>query len=328
MSLVTEAQTVTLYQVGDMIINGSFNNLLDALDGSYCTFEGGNDATQDAIYPDEAQGGYTGPSCGVISKPAHIISTSFSQDEAQASAFYNIRQCHEYAKFGLMGVTMIYSSGDNGVAGYAGACLNSNNSIVASNGTGFSPSFPSTCPYVTSVGATQINPGATVWDDESACSTVIQSGGGFSNMFAVPRWQESAVRHYMRRYAPDYPEGTYNDTGLSRGFPDLAANGAHYNVAIDGNFTKVYGTSASTPVVAAILAMVNDARISNDQRPIGFINPTIYSSRFADAFNDITTGNNAGCGTNGFDAAPGWDPVTGLGTPNFERLVEEWLRLP
>jgi tripeptidyl-peptidase-1 len=98
--------------------------------------------------------------------------------------------------------------------------------------------------------------------------------------------------------------------------------------------------------------MVNDARLSRNKKPIGFINPLvsvfvfsamidtysmlcdlvfepkIYSDLFCGAFNDITSGDNPGCGTHGFKAVRGWDPVTGLGTPNLERLVDRWIGLP
>lgn len=110
----------------------------------------------------------------------------------------------------------------------------------------------------------------------------------------------------------------------------------------------VAGTSASAPAAAAMLAAVNDARIATGKSTIGFINPTvcrsppipqasrcadithlqIYSSNFSGGFNDITSGNNPGCGTNGFSAQPGWDPVTGLGTLNFPKLLELWTALP
>ena len=56
--------------------------------------------------------------------------------------------------------------------------------------------------------------------------------------------------------------------------------------------------------------------------------PQIYTSTFMAAFNDITTGSNPGCNTEGFYAEPGWDPVTGVGTPDFTKLVELWLQLP
>jgi len=64
---------------------------------------------------------------------------------------------------------------------------------------------------------------------------------------------------------------------------------------------------------------VNDRLVAAGKSPLGFLNPFLYAN--PDAFNDITTGSNPGCGTNGFEAAPGWDPVTGLGTPNFPKLL-------
>ncbi|KAI9001568.1 subtilisin-like protein [Trametes punicea] len=314
MSLVGKSQPVTLYQTGDDVEGASFNTLLDALDGSYCTFEGGDDPTSDPTYPDPF-GGYQGPEqCGGIT-PAHVISTSYSYDEWELTPAYEQRQCAEYAKLGLMGVTVLYSSGDYGVAGNGGICLDADGEPDFF-GTSFAPSFPGGCPYITSVGATQINPGAKV----------IYSGGGFSNVFARPSYQKEAVEKYLSKYAPAYPAGTYNTT--SRGYPDLSANGANYVVAIDGEFELVYGTSASSPVTASILSAVNDARLAVGKKPIGFINPTIYSSAFQHAFNDIVNGTNPGCNTNGFPAAPGWDPVTGVGTPNFLRLLAAWLLLP
>ena len=58
------------------------------------------------------------------------------------------------------------------------------------------------------------------------------------------------------------------------------------------------------------------------------LNGQLYSDAFAGAFNDITNGTNAGCGTQGFPAAPGWDPITGLGTPNFANLLAAFMALP
>jgi len=127
---------------------------------------------------------------------------------------------------------------------------------------------------------------------------------------------------------PPYSKNIYNSTGTSRGYPDLSANGANYVISIQGEFQLVYGTSASAPVVGAILTLVNDARLVVGKKPIGFINPTIYSPAFAEAFHDITNGTNPGCGTVGYKAAKGWDPVTGLGTPNFPEMVKKWLLLP
>ncbi|KAF7800223.1 hypothetical protein EIP86_011470 [Pleurotus ostreatoroseus] len=108
MALVGKTQPVTLYQVGDLvedptpthIAGASFNNLLDAFDASFCTFEGGDDPDVDGIYPDpsNATGSFKGPeTCGTL-KPASVISTSFGFNEADLTPFYTARQCAEYAK--------------------------------------------------------------------------------------------------------------------------------------------------------------------------------------------------------------------------------------
>lgn len=81
-----------------------------------------------------------------------------------------------------------------------------------------------------------------------------------------------------------------------------------------------------TPIVASIIALINNARLDAGKGPVGFINPVIYANPHA--FNDITTGDNPGCGTNGFNATKGWDPVTGLGTPNYEKLLKVFMALP
>ncbi|KAL0946313.1 hypothetical protein HGRIS_012554 [Hohenbuehelia grisea] len=327
MNLVTSKQEVTLYQVGDLPQGASFNNLLDALDGSFCSFEGGDDPLNDGIYPDPLDGGFKGnPDCGIV-KPANVISTSYGYNEPDLSPAYTARQCAEYAKLGLMGVTVLYSSGDNGVAGNGGLCQNPDGS-QSRNGKIFNPGFPGGCPFITSVGATQVNPGAKVTDPEGACEQVIFSGGGWSNYFAIPEYQKTAVGRYLKDFPPPYPPSIWNSTGVSRAFPDLSANGANYVIAVAGEFGLVFGTSASSPVVGAILTLINDARLAIGKKPIGFINPTIYSPSFADGFHDIVMGGNRGCGTPGFNSTPGWDPVTGLGTPNFPKLLAKWLLLP
>ena len=69
--------------------------------------------------------------CGTAPR-AHIISTSYGYDEAQLTRAYTARQCSEYAKLGLMGITVLYSSGDDGVAGDGGHCLGSGGSVQGS----------------------------------------------------------------------------------------------------------------------------------------------------------------------------------------------------
>ncbi|KAJ6527095.1 subtilisin-like protein [Mycena capillaripes] len=326
---LTNPQPVQLLQTGDIVEGAGFDNWLDAVDGSFCTFEGGDDPTQDGIYPDPLRGGFKGPeSCG-IDAPPHTVSISYSQDEVTISAASAMRQCTEYGKLGMMGTSVFYSSGDDGVAGNGGVCLNSTLQPV-DNGTVFNPGFPSTCPFVTSVGATQILEGNTVNDPESACEEVIFSGGGFSNIFPLPSYQAHAVKSFLANHPPPFTNGEFNNSGNARAFPDLSANGANYVIGIDGEFGLVFGTSASAPTTASMFTMINDARIAVGKGPVGFINPAIYSEAFklAGAFNDITIGGNQGCGTPGFNSVPGWDPVTGVGTPDFERLLLLFLVLP
>ena len=232
-----------------------------------------------------------------------------------------------------MGVSVLYSSGDYGVAGNGGECINANGTY--NNGTSgmFNPSFPGTCPYITSVGATQVKPNTSVPDalahhtePEMACETIIFSGGGFSNVFAMPTYQQKAVSGYLANHKPSYTSSRYNTSEQTRGFPDISVNGANYVTAINGNASLVYGTSASSPVLGAILTLINQERLENGKKSIGFINPVAYEN--PSVFNDITEGGNQGCGTAGFTAVPGWDPVTGLGTPNFPKMLKLWLSLP
>ncbi|KZO99718.1 subtilisin-like protein [Calocera viscosa TUFC12733] len=317
--------TPTLYQAGDMVEGASFNNFLDAIDGTYCTYDGGDDPTQDGVYPDPYGGGYEGPeTCGGYAA-TNVISTSYAYNEADLTPFYETRQCNEYLKLGLQGVSILYSSGDYGVAGNDGECLNADGTY-SYDGIRFNPSFPGTCPYMTSVGATQVKPNGTVFEAEEASETVIYSGGGFSNVFAMPSYQSSAVKYYFENYLPPYTSAQYNNSQTTRGFPDVSANGANYVVAIDGEFELVYGTSCSSPTFGSVITLVNDARLAVGKNPVGFLNPTLYANPWM--FNDITVGGNQGCGTAGFTSVPGWDPVTGLGTPDYTLLVAKYLTLP
>lgn len=323
MALINPQKT-TLYQIGDPARVASFNDFLDALDGSYCTFEGGDDSNQDSFYPNK-NGGYQGPkNCGGFGA-TKVISTSYTYNEADLTAKYEMRQCAEYMKLGLAGVTVLYSSGDYGV-GNEGECIDPSTKGY-NNGIGgiFNPSFPGTCPYITSVGATQIRLNASVYMPEVACETNVRSGGGFSNVFPIPSYQASAVQSWFNNHPPPYGADRFNNSQLTRGFPDISANGANYVIAVDGKFSLIYGTSTSTPVVGAIFTLINEARLNAGKPVIGFVNPFLYEN--ADALNDITSGRNYGCGTPGFEAVEGWDPLTGLGTPDFEKLLTRFMAL-
>ncbi|KAI3334490.1 peptidase S8/S53 domain-containing protein [Ustulina deusta] len=339
---IVHPQQVRYYQIGDGVnvdSVGTFNIFLDALDESYCTYEGGDQPYVDPAYPDPNANleGYQGPlQCGGAPK-SNVISVSYGQIEGALPYFYQVRQCHEWLKLGLQGVSVIYASGDSGVAnrynaGYPNSCLNADQQFVDNNGTRYSPSFPVNCPYITAVGATTLI-GNDTDSGERAVSrpgtgpaNAYYSGGGFSNYFAVPSYQAAAVSNFMKHHAPKYGPNVYNDTGKARGFPDVAAIGLNVATVWNGSTYGVGGTSASAPIFAGIVTLLNEARIAIGKGPIGFLNPTLY--KHPEAFNDITIGNNPGCGTDGFNATPGWDPVTGLGTPNYEKLLPIFLGLP
>lgn len=296
---------------------------------------GGDDPTQDGTYPDPygtaAEGAYEGKKdCGKYG-PTKVISTSYGYNEHDLTPFYENRQCNEYMKLGLAGTTILYSSGDYGVAGNQGQCIDPATGEYNSGTSGkFNPSFPGTCPYVLSIGATQVKVNetnvVTTTQPEMACESVIYSGGGFSNVFAMPSYQKTAVASYFKNYNPPYGADRYNNSMKTRGFPDVSANGANYVVAYDGKFGRVFGTSASSPTFGSILTLVNSARMNIGKGPIGFANPVFY--QHPEILTDIVEGGNQGCGTPGFTAVPGWDPVTGLGTPNFPKMLALWLLLP
>ena len=94
--------------------------------------------------------------------------------------------------------------------------------------------------------------------------------------------------------------------------------------------TPVGGTSASTPLFAGLVSLINDVRVSKGKKPLGFLNPFIYSN--PQAFTDVTVGNNAidrsGMPAKyGFQCTKGWDPVTGMGTPKFGAMLEAAMKL-
>lgn len=141
----------------------------------------------------------------------------------------------------------------------------------------------------------------------------------------MPSYQSSAVKTYYAKHNPPYGADKYNNSQTVRGYPDISANGANYVVAVDGRFALVFGTSASSPTLGSILTLINQERLNAGKSVVGFINPVAYAH--PEVFNDITSGNNPGCGTDGFQAVDQWDPVTGLGTPNFPKMLKLWLNL-
>jgi len=95
----------------------------------------------------------------------------------------------------------------------------------------------------------------------------------------------------------------YNNSQQARGYPDLAANGNGVLTVQDGAYTLDYGTSCSAPIIGGFITQINEQRINVGKSTVGFINPVLYSN--TRKFNDITVGNNSGCGTGGFSAVTG-----------------------
>ena len=232
-----------------------------------------------------------------------VISTSYDDDEQTVPPSYATRVCQEFGKFGVLGHSLLFASGDSGV-GPAGGCISND----GTNKTEFIPEFPSSCPYITSVGATKnFAPEVVAFDPNNGFS----SGGGFSNYFARPWYQNATVPAYIASLQGEYA-GLFNASG--RGYPDISAQGQRFAVVYAGEVISVDGTSASTPLASSILSLVNDALIAAGKKPLGFLNPWLYKQGFA-GFNDITSGSALGCNVTGFEAKTGWDPVSGFGTP-------------
>ena len=223
-----------------------------------------------------------------------------------------------FAQLGARGVSVLFSSGDSGVGD---ACLSND----GKNTTEFQPAFPAACPFLTSVGGTRyIEPEVAIYF----------SGGGFSRLFSRPFYQELAVREYLEQLGTKNA-GFFNRNG--RGYPDVAAQAYRFSVVDKGLVKRYQGTSCSSPTFAAVVALLNSARLSSKLPPLGFLNPWIYTvGRFG--LNDITSGGNTGCTGNssfggppngspvipnaGFPALKGWDAVTGYGTPDFGKLLK------
>lgn len=144
-------QTVTMFQTPYNSKGGMLNDFLDAVDASYCKYDGGDDPDFDPEFP--VFGGFQGPAmCGKY-KVTNVVSISFALDETTLSRHYIERQCHEWMKLALTGVTVVVASGDRGVQGATQCTVNPYDKKKEA----FNALFPGSCPYVTAVGATQVN---------------------------------------------------------------------------------------------------------------------------------------------------------------------------
>lgn len=259
---------------------------------------------------------------------------------------YVSRVNNEFMKITALGVSLFASSGDQGAPGDGNANCQTND---------LSTIFPGASPWVTSVGATMLDPSGTpssvtynqpacqsftcsAIKSEVACSypgALITTGGGFSNYVPRPAWQNAAVEAHLKNPNANLPPAQYFSAN-NRAFPDISANGHAYLIGITNQgspvgLEQVDGTSCSSPVAAAIFTLANAERLAAGKKPLGFLNKLLYSAP-ASTWQDITSGNNfatESCVNQyGFTCTTGWDPVTGLGTPNFPKLLAYIRTLP
>jgi kumamolisin len=197
---------------------------------------------------------------------------------------------------GLLGITVCVAAGDGG------------SSDGGADGLAHAD-FPASSPFALACGGTRLElsgKGAaveTVWNDGAEGGA---TGGGVSDIFALPAWQKDA----------NVPKSANPGHRVGRGLPDVAANAdpeTGYEVRVDGQATVIGGTSAVAPLVAGLLALLNQKL----NRRVGYLNPTLYTTAaIRDAFRDVTQGNNGA-----YKAGKGWDACTGWGSPNGAKLL-------
>jgi len=228
-----------------------------------------------------------------------VFSVSYGDDESNVGATYARRLAVEFMKAGARGISILFASGDSGANCYRGK---------------FTPDFPASIPYVTAVGGTR-------GGDDQDIATWRYSSGGFSNIFGRPSWQDNVVTKYTevdgvmekaQKYGANIVHG--------RGFPDVSAMAVGYPVVCSGFAYLVSGTSCASPVFAGIIALLNDHLIKNGKSTLGFLNPWLYSSEVSKTLVDVLGDYSSGCTTVGWVATEGWDPVTGIGYPNYALL--------
>jgi kumamolisin len=224
-----------------------------------------------------------------------VISISWGSSESNwtTQALTNFDDAFQAAA--AMGVTICAASGDNG----SSDGVNDGSNHV---------DFPASSPFVLACGGTTLQASNEEIVNEMAWNNLSSgggsTGGGVSDVFSLPTWQDGF----------DVPEAS-GETG-GRGVPDVAGDAdpsTGYNVLVDGETAVFGGTSAVAPLWAGLVARINEQM----GRPVGFLNPLIYTQAVeASGLHDITQGSNGS-----FNAGEGWDACTGLGSPNGAQLL-------
>jgi len=236
-----------------------------------------------------------------------VISISWGGPEQTATDSFQQQFDQVLQSAAALGITVTIASGDSGAADEG-----PNEWDGAAHAD-----FPASSSFALACGGTNITVASgavtaeTVWNQNSADTqgdSFGASGGGVSGVFPLPAYQESA----------GVPVNT--STGQpGRGVPDVSGDAdpnSGYLVRVDGQEFPIGGTSAVAPLWAGLIALCNQSL----GHKVGFINPILYAN--PTAFNDITTGSNrVGPANVGYDAGPGWDACTGLGSPNGQKLL-------
>jgi len=267
-----------------------------------------------------------------------VISQSFGEAESCVDPSILSQEHAVFQSAVDKGMTLFASSGDSGAA--QGAC--------SGNGAILSASSPASDPLVTGVGGTTLSAsdpagnylGETAWTDPwrqtlqgtGACNPPANdfndiwcSGGGFSTLYSRPSWQASQVKTKGR----GVPDVAY-DAGVNGGvITHCGVCNAFFGIDPNALVFFIFGgTSAGSPQWSALAAEADQMAGAGMKNDIGNINQELYHlgqapPHAAANFNDITVGNNdvVELGGAGYNAASGWDPVTGLGTPKAASLV-------
>jgi kumamolisin len=223
-----------------------------------------------------------------------IISISWGGPESTWTAQALTNFDTAFADAATLGITVCVAAGDNG------------SSDGVTDGLAH-VDFPASSPHVLACGGTSLSASGTkissetVWNDGAQGGA---TGGGISDSFALPSWQQGA----------GVPPSVNAGARVGRGVPDVAGDAdpeTGYTTLIDGQSGVIGGTSAVAPLWAGLTALINQKTGTK----LGFFNPQLYAAGKT-ALNDITIGNNGS-----YAAGPGWDACSGLGSPNGTKLV-------
>jgi kumamolisin len=204
-----------------------------------------------------------------------------------------------------LGVTVCCASGDDGSSDIRNPAQRDGKLHV---------DFPASSPFALACGGTKligsngVIQSETVWNGGGARGGA--TGGGVSQRFDLPTYQTNSS-------VPKTAKGT-----AGRGVPDVAGNAdpaTGYQVFIDGKDAVIGGTSAVAPLLAGLLALINQRRSGLGKTPVGFLQPKIYQNQVL--FRDITEGSNDIENLQKFVATVGWDACTGLGSVNGKKLL-------